>query len=119
MVRPARWCWIRRRSDGAAMTVLRYPFIALLGMVLAAPVRAELTCEQLVSSAQAGIALRDRGASLSQVLAETEKSQLRERFRPDELALIRRALQLTFTGEVSLYELSETCSDSKSGGPRR
>ena len=93
---------------------------AVLGMLLGAALaaRAELTCDQLVASAQAGIALRDRGASLGQVLAETEKGELRERFKPDELAMIRRAVRLTFTSEVSIYELADSCAASK-GGSRR
>lgn len=98
---------------------MRYLIIALFGMVLAAPARAELTCDQLVSSAQAGITLRDQGATLSQILAETEKSALRDRFNPNELALLRRALRLTFTGEVSLHELSESCAESRGSGSRR
>lgn len=91
--------------------------VAMLAALLGAavPAQAELTCEQLVASAQAGIALRDRGASIGQVLAETEKSELRERFRPEELAMIRRALQLTFTGEFSVHELAETCAAGKGG----
>lgn len=83
------------------------------------PARAELTCDQLVAGAQAGIALRDRGATLGQVLAETEKTELRERFKPDELAMMRRALRLTFTGEISVYELADSCAASNGGGVRR
>lgn len=95
------------------------PRAVFLLLCLLPPVAvAQLSCEQLVATAQAGIKLRDHGASLGQVLAETEKSGLRERFRPDELALIRRALQLTFTGEVSLHELAETCAAGQ-GGTRR
>lgn len=90
-----------------------------LCVALAAPAYAELSCDQLVASAQAGIALRDRGASLGEVLAETEKGGMRERFTPDELALIRRAIQLTFTGEVSVHELAGNCVDSKGSGVRR
>jgi hypothetical protein len=92
--------------------------LVLLCLLPALPAAAQLSCEQLVATAQAGIKLRDQGASLGQVLAETEKGGLRERFRPDELALIRRALQLTFTGEVSLHELAETCAAGQ-GGARR
>lgn len=98
---------------------LRQTALAALCIALAAPVRAELSCEQLVASAQAGIALRDRGASLGQVLAETEKGELRERFKPEELALIRRAVQLTFTGEVSVYELADSCAASRGEAARR
>lgn len=87
--------------------------VGLLGA--AASAYAELSCDQLVASAQAGIALRDRGATLGQVLAETGKGDLRERFKPEELALIRRAVRLTFTGEISIYELADSCADSKDG----
>ncbi|MDP2400326.1 MAG: hypothetical protein Q8M53_18450 [Burkholderiales bacterium] len=92
--------------------------MVLLGLVPALPVVAQLSCEQLVASAQAGLKLRDGGASLGQVLTEIDKSELGKRFRPDELALIRRAVQLTYTGEVSVYELAESCDDGK-GRARR
>lgn len=96
----------------------RHLIAAGLLLLPAWPAAAQMSCEQLVASAQAGIALRDRGASLRQVLAETEKNELRERFKPEELALMRRALQLTYTGEVSVYELAETCAADK-GSPRQ
>jgi hypothetical protein len=85
-------------------------------MVLA---QTALTCDQIVASAQAGLEMRDRGASLNQVMAETEKGDLRARFKPDELAMIRRAVRLTFTSEISIHELADTCAESKGGNPRR
>lgn len=88
-------------------------------LMLAAPAHAELSCDQLVATARAGMALRDQGASMGYVLAETEKRDMRERFMPDELAMIRQAIRLTFTGEVSIYELADSCAESKSGGSRR
>lgn len=91
--------------------------LLLSGITLSA--RAEMSCEQLVAGAQAGLELRDRGVSLPQVLAETEKGDLRERFKPEELAVMRRAVQLTFTGEISLHELAETCAARKESAPRR
>ena len=90
----------------------------LTAAVAVAPAHAELTCEQLVGSAQAAIALRDQGVPLSRVLAETEKAEMRERFRPDELGMIRQAIRLTFTGEVSVYELADTCAESRGGKKR-
>lgn len=81
----------------------------LLGMPLFA--HAELTCEQVVASAKAGIALRDQGATLKQVLSETETSELRKQLQPDDLGILRQALRLTYTGEVSLIELAESCAD--------
>lgn len=88
-------------------------------LALALPVRAELSCDQLVASAQAGLTLRDQGASLSFVLSETEKPDMAQRFKPDELALIRRAIRLTFTGEVSIYDLAGNCQDGKGSNTRR
>lgn len=95
-------------------------WMGLPGLLLSASVSAQtaLTCEQIVAAAQAGLEMRDRGASLNQVLAETEKGDLRERFKPDELAMMRRAVRLTFTSEISIHDLAETCAASK-GGARR
>lgn len=95
--------------------------IGVLGLLLcgAASAQATLTCDQIVASAQAAIEMRDRGASLNQVLAETEKGDLRERFRSDELALMRRAVRMVFTSEISIHELAETCATSKGGANRR
>lgn len=97
----------------------RFLVVALSGIVLAQPAHAELNCEQLVASAQAAIAMRDQGASLRTVLAEADKPEVRERFRPDELVTLRRAIQLAYTGEISVHELSETCLESQGGGRRR
>lgn len=92
------------------------------GLLLSGAVCAQqtaLTCDQIVAGAQAGIEMRDRGASLGQVMAETEKGDLRERLKPDELAMMRRAIRLTFTSEISLHELAESCAESKGGSGRR
>lgn len=88
-------------------------------LIPALPVRAELSCDQLVATAQAGIALRDQGSTLRQVLAEADKAELRERFKPEELAVMRRALQLTYTGEVSMHELATSCAESKGNSKPR
>ena len=95
-------------------------WMVLPGLLLggAASAQTALTCDQIVAGAQAGIEMRDRGVSLSQVLAETEKGDLRDRFKPDELAIMRRAVRLTFTGEISIHELAESCAASKGGGSR-
>lgn len=96
------------------------PRFVLMAMCLlaAVPAQAELTCDQIVASAQAAIALRDQGAPLSRVMAETEKPEMRQRFAPDELAMIRQAIRLTFTGEVSVYEVADTCAESRGGKKR-
>ena len=43
---------------------------------------------------------------------------MRERFRPDELAMLRRTIRLSYTGEVSVYELSDSCAESRGGKKR-
>lgn len=88
------------------------------GIAVVYPAHAELTCEQLVASAQAAITLRDQGATLNRVLAETDSAAMRERFRPDELGMIRRAIRLTYTGDVSVYELADSCAESRGGKKR-
>lgn len=88
------------------------------GLAAVAPAHAELSCEQIVASAQTAVTLRDQGMTLSRVLAETESAEMRGRFHPDELALLRRAIRLTYTGEVSVYELSESCAESRGGKKR-
>lgn len=95
--------------------------IALTGLLLSAAGYAQtaLTCDQIVAAARAGLDMRDRGSSLNQVMGEIEKGDLRERFRPEELAVIRRAVRLTFTSEISIHELAETCAASKGGPSRR
>jgi hypothetical protein len=105
--------------DSEVMVMVRL-WIGLLGLLLGGAVFAQstLTCDQIVAAAQASLDMRDRGASLNQVLAETEKSELRERFRPDELAIIRRAVLLTFNGEFSIRELADSCAAGKAGSRR-
>lgn len=112
--------WTRQRIDRSMASIkLRLSAVIVVSVLLSLPARAELSCEQLVASVQAGISLRDQGSTLKQILAETEKTEMRERLKPDELAIIRRAIRLTFTGEVSVDELAENCADGKSGGPGR
>jgi len=102
------------------MSMLRV-LVGLPGLLLSAAIYAQtaMTCDQLVAGAQAGLEMRDRGASLNQVMAETEKGDLRERFRPEDLALMRRAVRMVFTSEISIHDLAETCAASKGGATRR
>jgi hypothetical protein len=78
-----------------------------------------LGCEQMVAAAQAGISQRDRGASLSRVLAELDRPELRERLSVEDHALLRRAVQMSYTSEISIHELAETCNASRGVKPRR
>jgi hypothetical protein len=93
-------------------------WVFMAGVAAAPPVSAQLQCEQIVASAQTAVKLRDQGVTLSQVLAETDKAEMRQRFRPDELGVIRQAIRLAYTGEISVYELADACAES-GGGKRR
>ncbi len=103
------------------MTLRAWVMVAGVAAALPAPaqpVPAQLNCEQIVASAQTAIKLRDQGVSLSQVLAEIEKAEMRQRFRPDELGVIRQAVRLAYTGEISVYELADACADGRDGKRR-
>jgi|LNFM01.1.fsa_nt_gb hypothetical protein len=78
-----------------------------------------LSCEQMVAAAQAGINQRDQGASLSRVLSELERPELRERLSAEDYALLRRAVQMSYTSEISIHELAETCNASRGVKPKR
>lgn len=78
-----------------------------------------LSCEQMVAAAQAGISQRDQGASLSRVLAELDRPELRERLSAEDQALLRRAVQMSYTSEISIHELAETCNASRGVKPKR
>ncbi len=78
-----------------------------------------LSCEQVVAAAQAGITQRDQGASLSRVLSELERPELRERLSAEDYALLRRSVQMSYTSEISVHELAETCNASRGIKPKR
>lgn len=92
--------------------------LLVTGLAAAFPAHAELNCEQIVSSVQTAVTLRDQGMPLSRVLAETESAEMRGRFQPGELTLLQRAIRLTYTGEISVYELTESCAESRGSKKR-
>ncbi|MCE2999059.1 MAG: hypothetical protein ACK5ZW_15385 [Betaproteobacteria bacterium] len=53
------------------------------------------------------------------MLAELEGPELRERLSLEDHALLRRAVQMSYTSEISLHELAETCNASRGVKPRR
>ena len=62
---------------------------------------------------QNAIALRDQGQSLSEVLAEVERSEIRQALDAQEVNLLRQIVRISFTSEYSPREILESC---KSGG---
>ncbi len=86
----------------------------VFGTLLAAcsaAAQAALTCDQLNVVAQTTIRLRDEGSSLSRVMAEVERSGVRDKFTPEEVNAIRQAVRLVYTSEVSVTELVESCTE--------
>jgi len=90
---------------------MRILFLALLMLVCAAA-SAEMTCEQLGAMAQETVRQRDQGASLSRLLAETERGEMKDRLSPKELALVREVIQLSFNGSMSPAEVVAACMQS-------
>jgi hypothetical protein len=78
-------------------------------------VGAALNCEQLVSVSQAAIALRDQGLSLSEVLAEVERGELRQSLDAQEINLLRQIVRISFTSEYSPREILEACKSGSLG----
>ena len=88
--------------------------VAVLVLLLACPAaRAELTCEQHGAIAQETVRQRDQGTSLSRLLADVERGELKDRLTPRELALVKDVIRHSFNGTLSPAEVVEAC---KQGG---
>jgi hypothetical protein len=76
---------------------------------------AALSCEHLVAVAQTTIAMRDQGHSLSQVLADVERAELREALNAQEINLLRQIVRISFSSEYSPREILEACKSGSLG----
>jgi hypothetical protein len=83
-----------------------FGFLLLLGCTAAA---AEVTCEQYAAVAQQTVQQRDQGVSLSRLLAETERGEMKERLTAQELATMREVIRHSFNGTLSPAEVLEAC----------
>lgn len=72
-------------------------------------------CEQVLAVAQMSINLRDEGHSLSSVLAEVERGDMRQKLDAQEINLLRQIVRISFTSEYSLREILEACKDGSLG----
>ena len=89
----------------------------VLGAVLViacAAARAELTCEQLGAIAKTTVELRNQGASLTRLLADAERDEMKNRLVEREIEVVKRVIRLTFDGTVAPAEVVEACQ--KDGG---
>ncbi len=62
---------------------------------------AALSCQQLVAVSQTTLSLRDQGHSLSAVLAEIERAEMRANLDAQEINLLRQIVRISFTSEFS------------------
>ena len=76
---------------------------------------AALTCQQVVAVAQTTLTLRDQGLSLSAVLADVERSDIREALNAQEINLLRQIVRVSFTSEYSPREIMDACNAGNLG----
>lgn len=84
----------------------------ILPMLCGAAAQAALTCEQLVAIAQTTVGLRNQGVALNVLLADVNRDNMKSQFSADELEVIRRIIAQTYTGEVSPFEISQSCKEN-------
>jgi hypothetical protein len=53
--------------------------------------------------------MRNQGMALNVLLADVERKDMKSKFTAAELGVIRRTLTLAYTGEVSPFEISQSC----------
>ncbi len=70
---------------------------------------AEMTCEQYGEIAQQTIRLRDQGASLSRLLADVERGEMKKRLTAHELGVVKEVMRASFNGVLSPGEAVEAC----------
>ncbi len=79
---------------------------------------AALSCEQLVAVSQATLSLRDQGNSLSVVVAEIERAEVRVNLNAQEINLLRQIVRVSFTSEFTPREVHEACVTGSLGIPK-
>jgi hypothetical protein len=94
-------------------------FVVIILLFPFALARAEVTCEQLVAISEKTINLRNQGASLPNLLAETEDDVMKRRFTPIELEFIRLLIRESFMGAYAPHEVNEACQDGRLSIPVR
>ena len=79
---------------------------------------ADLSCDHLLAVSQTTIELRDQGNSLTQVLAEVERGEIRQKLNAQEVNLLRQIVRISFTSEFSPREVLEACKAGNLGIPK-
>ena len=72
----------------------------------------------MVAVSQTTLSLRDQGHSLSAVLAEIERAEMRANLDAQEINLLRQIVRISFTSEFSPREVHEACIAGSLGIPK-
>ena len=84
--------------------------LAILFLLLScAAASAEMTCEQYGAIAQQTVRLRDQGASLSRLLADIDRGEMKQRLTPHELNVLKDVVRHSFSGALSPGDVVEAC----------
>lgn len=96
-----------------------FAFVLFAAGMSAPPAAVAIECVNLVNAAQAAVDLRDRGFSLSAVIAETERAEMKKKFNAQELNMLRQVMRFSYTGEYSIRDIHEACEAGELGIPRK
>jgi hypothetical protein len=91
------------------MAADRMRILVLLFLLFSAAAGAEMTCEQYGAIAQQTIRLRDQGASLSRLLADIDRGEMKRRLTAHELTVVKDVVRHSFSGALSAEEVVEAC----------
>lgn len=84
-------------------------FAIILLLLSCAAARAEMTCEQYGAIAQETIRLRDQGASLSRLLTDIDRGEMKQRLTAHELNVVKDVVRHSFSGALSPADVVEAC----------
>ena len=93
-------------------------FLVVFNGFFSSNANAALSCPQLVAVSQTTLTLRDQGHSLSAVLAEIERAEVRAKLDAQEINLLRQIVRISFTSEFSPREVYEGCASGNLGIPK-
>jgi hypothetical protein len=97
---------------------MRIP-VALLLVLTCAAARAEVTCEQFGAIAQEAVRQRDQGSSLSRLLADMERGEMKNQLTPQELVLVKEVIRHSFNSALSPGEVVDACRQGGAVVPAR
>jgi len=112
------WLFCAGLRPGRAGAVLRVAVSVIL-VIACAAARAELTCEQLGGIAGTTVELRNQGASLTRLLSDAERDEMKSRMTMRELEIIKQVIRLSFDGTLSPAEVVEACQQGGALVPSR